>query len=75
MDPLDPYRDLFDIPRRMAQQAEQEAAEALIRARELYRQEAASRAFDVALADRYASRIEGSGDDNFLYSCGISRDR
>ena len=71
---MDPF-DLFGIPRRMAQQAEQEAAEALIRARELYQQEAARRAFDVALADRYASRVEGGDAENFLYSCGICRDR
>ena len=71
---MDPF-DLFGIPRRMIQQAEQEQAEALIRARELAQQEAASRAFDVALADRYASRVEGGDDENFLYSCGICRDR
>ncbi len=28
---MDPFQDLFDLPRRMIQQAEQEAAEALIR--------------------------------------------
>ena len=71
---MDPF-DLFGIPRRMIQQAEQEQAEAIIKARELAQQEAARRAFDVALAGRYASRVEGGDDENFLYSCGICRDR
>ena len=71
---MDPF-DLFGIPRRMIQQAEQEQAEAIIKARELAQQAAAQRRFDVALADRYASFIECGGDDNFLYSCGICRDR